>query len=81
MLLIMICMYQEVEDIIAAGLNSKLANMLTKYRISLTIRFVTNDDKLLSVTDAKIGNEIMAYMRPPSGRHFGIEVEEYIVEK
>jgi 3-dehydroquinate synthase II len=46
-----------------------------------TIRFVTKDDKLLSVTDAKIGNEIMAYMRPPSGRHFGIEVEEYIVEK
>ena len=46
-----------------------------------TIRLITKDGKLLSVTDVKIGDEVLGYARPPSGRHFGMEVDEFIEEK
>lgn len=46
-----------------------------------TIRFVKKDGSLLSVTDAKKGDIILGYAKPASGRHFGMEVNEYIVEK
>jgi 3-dehydroquinate synthase II len=46
-----------------------------------TIRLITNDAKLLSVTEVKVGDEVMGYAKPASGRHFGMEVDEYIVEK
>ncbi|HEY9490374.1 MAG TPA: 3-dehydroquinate synthase II, partial [Nitrososphaeraceae archaeon] len=32
-------------------------------------------------TEAKVGDEILAYAKPPSGRHFGTEVKEYILER
>jgi 3-dehydroquinate synthase II len=65
--------------LVKAEMNGEIGTIILQN--AETIRFVTKDDKLLSVTDAKVGNEIMAYVKPPSGRHFGIEVEEYIVEK
>jgi 3-dehydroquinate synthase II len=46
-----------------------------------TIRLVTKEGKLLSVTEVKIGDEILAYIRSQSGRHFGMEVNEFILEK
>ena len=46
-----------------------------------TIRLVRKDGRLLPVTEAKIGDEILCYINPQSGRHFGIEVKEFIVEK
>jgi 3-dehydroquinate synthase II len=46
-----------------------------------TIRLVTKEGKLLSVTEVKIGDEILAYIRAQSGRHFGMEVDEFILEK
>ncbi|MCI0558776.1 MAG: 3-dehydroquinate synthase II [Nitrososphaera sp.] len=46
-----------------------------------TIRLVMRDGKLLSVTDVKVGNEVLGYAKPATGRHFGMEVDEYIVEK
>ena len=46
-----------------------------------TIRLVTKDGLLLSVTEVKPGDEIMGYSKRVSGRHFGLEVDEYIVEK
>lgn len=46
-----------------------------------TIRFVGSDGKLLPVTEVKKGNKILAYAKTASGRHFGMEVDEYIVEK
>jgi 3-dehydroquinate synthase II len=46
-----------------------------------TIRLVTRDGKLLSVTEVKVGDEVLGYAKPASGRHFGMEVDEYIVEK
>jgi 3-dehydroquinate synthase II len=46
-----------------------------------TIRLMTKNGKLLSITDAKVGDEILAYAKSPSGRHFGIEVKEYVLER
>jgi 3-dehydroquinate synthase II len=46
-----------------------------------TIRLVTKEGKLLSVTDLKVGNEILVYISRRSGRHFGLEVDEYVLEK
>ena len=46
-----------------------------------TIRLIAKDGKLLSVTAVKVGDEVLGYAKPASGRHFGMEVDEYIVEK
>ena len=46
-----------------------------------TIRLVTKDGKLLSVTEVQTGDEVLGYAKPASGRHFGTEVDEFIVEK
>jgi 3-dehydroquinate synthase II len=46
-----------------------------------TIRVVTKEGKLLSVTDLKVGNEILVHISRQSARHFGLEVDEYVLEK
>lgn len=46
-----------------------------------TIRLICKDGKLLSVTEVKVGDEILGYAKQASGRHFGMEVDEFIVEK
>ncbi len=46
-----------------------------------TIRLVLVDGSLVSVTDVKAGDEVLGYAKPATGRHFGMEVDEYIVEK
>lgn len=47
-----------------------------------TIRFVRPDGHLISVTHLKKGDTVLAYAKPATGRHFGMEVDdEYIVEK
>jgi 3-dehydroquinate synthase II len=46
-----------------------------------TIRLIRRDGKLVSVTDVKVGDEVLGYAKPATGRHFGMEVDEYIVEK
>lgn len=46
-----------------------------------TIRLITKDKRLVSVTDLKIGDEVLAYTKPSSGRHFGMSVDEFILEK
>src|SRR5918997_779074 len=46
-----------------------------------TIRFTKSDGTLLPITEARVGEEILCYIKPPSGRHFGMEVKEFIVEK
>ena len=46
-----------------------------------TIRFITDNGNLIPVTELKLGDEVLAYTKMPSGRHFGLEVKEYIVEK
>ena len=46
-----------------------------------TIRLISNDGKLLSVTEVKAGDEVLGYAKHAGGRHFGMEVDEFIVEK
>ncbi len=47
-----------------------------------TIRFVRPNRHLISVTHLKKGDTVLAYAKPATGRHFGMEVDdEYIVEK
>jgi 3-dehydroquinate synthase II len=47
-----------------------------------TIRFVRPDGHLVSVTHLKKGDIVLAYSKPATGRHFGMEVDdEYIIEK
>ncbi|MDE1770645.1 MAG: 3-dehydroquinate synthase [Thaumarchaeota archaeon] len=47
-----------------------------------TIRFVRPNGHLISVTHLKKGDVVLAYSKPATGRHFGMEVDdEYIVEK
>ena len=47
-----------------------------------TIRFVRPNGHLVSVTHLKKGDTVLAYAKPATGRHFGMEVDdEYIMEK
>ena len=46
-----------------------------------TIRLVATDGKPVSVTEVKVGDEVLGYGKSAAGRHFGIEVDEYIIEK
>jgi len=46
-----------------------------------TIRLISKDGKLLSVTEVRSGDEVLGYAKQAHGRHFGMEVDEYIVEK
>ncbi len=45
-----------------------------------TIRFIGKNG-LVSVTSIKTGDEVLAYVKGSKGRHFGIEVDEFIIEK
>ena len=46
-----------------------------------TIRFVGTNGKLIAVTEMKRGNSILVHAKSAKGRHFGMEVNEYVVEK
>ncbi|MFN4336659.1 MAG: 3-dehydroquinate synthase II [Candidatus Nitrosocaldus sp.] len=46
-----------------------------------TIRFIGRDCRLIAVTDMKVGDEVLVYAKSSRGRHFGIEVDEFILEK
>ena len=45
-----------------------------------TIRLVTSDGKIVSVTSLKPGNKVLGHVTS-GGRHFGMEIEESLVEK
>ncbi|HEY6950217.1 MAG TPA: 3-dehydroquinate synthase II [Nitrososphaeraceae archaeon] len=46
-----------------------------------TIRLIAKDNDLVSVTNLKIGDEVLVYTKSSSGRHFGMPVDEFILEK
>ena len=46
-----------------------------------TIAFVKEDGKPISTTSLKVGDKILVKTESNKGRHFGMEVEEYILEK
>jgi 3-dehydroquinate synthase II len=46
-----------------------------------TIRLITKEQKLLPVTELKIGDEVLVSSQAKMGRHFGSTVDEYVLEK
>ena len=46
-----------------------------------TIAFVKDNGKPISTTSLKVGDKILVKTESNKGRHFGMEVEEYILEK
>ncbi len=46
-----------------------------------TIRFIRDDNTLISATEIKVGDKILANVKANIGRHFGMEVNEHIIEK
>jgi len=46
-----------------------------------TIRLVRADGKPLAVTEAKEGDEVLVHVAKSKGRHFGGEVDEFILER
>jgi 3-dehydroquinate synthase II len=65
--------------LIKAEINDELGSIILQN--AETIRVVTKEGSLVSVTDLKVGNEILAHILRQAGRHFGMEVDEYILEK
>ena len=45
-----------------------------------TIRLVSPDGKAVSVTDLKVGDKVLAHIEE-AGRHFGMKVEETLIER
>jgi 3-dehydroquinate synthase II len=46
-----------------------------------TIRLIRSDGTPVSVTDLKVGEEVMVHMTKNKARHFGGEVDEFILER
>ncbi|MEM3095450.1 MAG: 3-dehydroquinate synthase II [Nitrososphaerota archaeon] len=46
-----------------------------------TIRFIAGDGKLIPVTELKKGDRILVHVSQQRGRHFGIAVDETVVER
>jgi len=65
--------------LIKATHNGRTASILVQN--AETIRLVGRNNKLISATEIKPGDEVLAYIHAPSGRHFGIQVDEHIIEK
>lgn len=65
---------------IKAQMGNEIGGIITQN--AETIRFVRPNGHLVSVTHLKKGDMVLAYSKPATGRHFGMEVDdEYIVEK
>ena len=67
--------------LIRAGFDKEQESGTVILQNAETIRFITKGKKLLAITDAKIGDEILVSIQPQTGRHFGMTVQEYILEK
>src|ERR671913_245248 len=46
-----------------------------------TIQLIRDNGDLVPVTHIKPGDKILCYFKQASGRHFGVQVQEYILEK
>ena len=65
--------------LIKAETNNEQGNIILQN--AETIRAVSKGGNLISVTDLEVGNEILTHVSSKSGRHFGMEVNEYVIEK
>ncbi|MGA7368914.1 MAG: 3-dehydroquinate synthase II [Nitrososphaeraceae archaeon] len=46
-----------------------------------TIQLIGENGSLIPVTNLKVGDSVLGIVQPSSGRHFGMEVSEYVLEK
>lgn len=65
--------------LVKAEVNGEIATVLVQN--AETIRFITDKGKPVSVTDLHKGDTILARVVTPKGRHFGMEVDEFILER
>ncbi|MCP8305025.1 MAG: 3-dehydroquinate synthase [archaeon] len=65
--------------LIKAVYDGRMASILVQN--AETIRLTGKKGELISATEIKPDDEVLAYVHGVSGRHFGIEVDEYILEK
>jgi 3-dehydroquinate synthase II len=65
--------------LIEAEING--ARLKTIVQNAETIRLVKSDKTPISVSELKVGDQILVYHIPKGGRHFGKPVEETILEK
>ncbi|MEM2759318.1 MAG: 3-dehydroquinate synthase II [Nitrososphaerales archaeon] len=65
--------------LIKAALDGEVGSIIVQN--AETIRFVGTNGKLIPVTEVKKGDSVLVHAKAATGRHFGMEVEEYIVEK
>ncbi len=64
---------------IKASINNEIGSVIVQD--AETIHFVKPRDGTTSVTELKNGDEVLAYVKSVTGRHFGMEIDEYILEK
>lgn len=46
-----------------------------------TIQLIGEDGRLIPVTNLKAGDSVLGFVQQSTGRHFGMEVSEYVLEK
>lgn len=64
--------------LVEADLNGKIIKNILQN--AETIKLVTKDKEPIAVTDVKVGDEILVHSED-IGRHFGMKIEETIIEK
>ncbi len=64
---------------IKAKVNNKIGKYLAQN--AETISFIGENNKHIPVTELKINDKILVYVAKSSGRHFGVEVDEFVIEK
>ncbi len=64
--------------LVEADLNGKIIKNILQN--AETIKLVTKDKEPIAVTDLKVGDEILVHSED-IGRHFGMKIEETIIEK
>jgi 3-dehydroquinate synthase II len=65
--------------LIKAKSNSEIGGVIVQN--AETIRFIRDDNTLISATEVNVGDKILANVKANIGRHFGMEVNEHIIEK
>lgn len=65
--------------LIKAGASQQKGNVIVQN--AETIRLVSPQGEAVSVTEIRPGSRVLVHVAPPTGRHFGTRIDEFIVEK
>lgn len=65
--------------LIKGGIGDKIGTIILQN--AETIRLVRPNGSIVSVTELKIGDKVLGSAKQGSGRHFGMEIDEYLIEK